>query len=71
MDRIITHRVNKNKKHKYTEAGRYLYRVRWYGYSPSDDTWELVEHLPQSKVLTYFKGKKSKPQADIETAVDG
>lgn len=37
MDRINTQRVNKNQKHQYANVGRYLYRVRWFGYLPSDD----------------------------------
>lgn len=71
MDRVITHRVNKNKKHQYSNVGIYLYCVRWFGYSTSDDTWKPVEYLLPSKVLQYLKRKKSKPPTEIEDAVDG
>ena len=71
IDKIITHRVNKNKKHKYAKLNRNLYRVRWYGYLPSADTWEPVEHLPRSKVLQYFKRMKLSVPHEVDDAVDG
>uniref|UniRef100_A0A8D0CA49 M-phase phosphoprotein 8 n=1 Tax=Salvator merianae TaxID=96440 RepID=A0A8D0CA49_SALMN len=41
-----------------TEDGKILYKVRWKGYSPDDDTWEPEEHLEDCKeVLLEFRKK--------------
>ena len=32
-------------------------RVKWYGYAIKDATWEPIEHLPRSAVVTYFRRK--------------
>ncbi|XP_066474822.1 M-phase phosphoprotein 8 isoform X2 [Tiliqua scincoides] len=40
------------------EAGQTLYKVRWKGYSPDDDTWEPEAHLEDCKeVLLEFRKK--------------
>lgn len=35
---VVDHRLNPN--------GTTSYRIRWYGYGPSGDTWERPEHIP-------------------------
>ncbi|XP_033002170.1 M-phase phosphoprotein 8 isoform X2 [Lacerta agilis] len=48
-----------------TEDGKVLYKVRWKGYSPDDDTWEPEEHLEDCReVLLEFRKKivDSKPK---------
>nr|XP_028582102.1 M-phase phosphoprotein 8 isoform X1 [Podarcis muralis] len=48
-----------------TEDGKILYKVRWKGYSPDDDTWEPEEHLEDCReVLLEFRKKivDSKPK---------
>lgn len=45
--------------------------MQCYLYTPSDDTWEPVEHLLRSNVLQYFKLKKSKPPTQFEADFDG
>lgn len=47
LDHVVTHRYNGN--------GVLEYRSRWYGYDPSWDTWEPIEHLPRSKVVQYHR----------------
>ena len=32
-------------------------RVKWYGYAIKDATWEPIEHLPRSAVVTHFRRK--------------
>lgn len=71
LNRIITHRVNKDKRHKYPKLNRNIYRVRQYGYSPSEDTSETVEHLPRSKLLQYFKRNNLSSPSETDDAVDG
>ncbi|CAN8071820.1 unnamed protein product [Agarophyton chilense] len=47
IDRIVPH--------IYTPEGEVRYQVRWYGFSPDEDTVEPIEHLPRSKVLSYHR----------------
>jgi len=35
------------------EKGRLMFRVRWLGYGPREDTWEHVEDIPSEKVRRY------------------
>jgi Chromo (CHRromatin Organisation MOdifier) domain len=35
--------------------GTLRYRVRWYGYSRDEDTWEPQDHLPISAVRRYHR----------------
>jgi Chromo (CHRromatin Organisation MOdifier) domain len=40
---------------KMSKDGTILYRIRWFGYSREDDTWEPREHLPISAVRRYHR----------------
>jgi Chromo (CHRromatin Organisation MOdifier) domain len=35
--------------------GSLRHRVRWYGYSRNDDTWEPSYHLPEDAVQCYHR----------------
>ena len=71
MENIVAHRKNKSAKHPHAAIGELLYRIRWTGYTPSDDTWEPMAHVPRSHVLRYHKQKKLAIPTNIDHAIDG
>mmetsp|Transcript_22961 Transcript_22961/g.35746 ORF Transcript_22961/g.35746 Transcript_22961/m.35746 type:complete len:81 (+) Transcript_22961:673-915(+) len=42
VEGIVDHRKEK-------PSGKIFYRIRWVGYPPSQDTWEVVENLRFAK----------------------
>lgn len=46
IERIVRHKKN-------DDGTKYF--VRWYGYSPSDDTWEPPHQIPQHFVRRYWE----------------
>ena len=54
--------IDKVVDHAYQDE-KLILKVKWYGYGIEDATWEPVEQLPRSAVVTYFRRKKlSLPQ---------
>lgn len=48
---VVDHIVD----HVLDSKGVWFYQIRWYGYPPEEDTWEPIQHLPRSKVITYHR----------------
>lgn len=71
MDKIVHQKVNKAKKHPTTRKWKTLYLLRWYDDTIDDDTWEPIENLPRSKVLSYHRLKNFQPPDYIDKAVVG
>ena len=71
MDKIISHRINKSKKHRYADVGDLLYRIRWYDFGPSDDTWEPISHIPRSKLISYHNRKGLPLPNHLDDSIDG
>lgn len=44
--------VSQIQDFKHDDDGELLYRVRWWGFGASEDTWESAENLPDGP-LTY------------------
>ena len=70
LNRIISHEIADGSEPDYP-AGLTLYRVRWYGHGPWDDTWEPIAHRPRSHVQRYYKKRKLPLPADIGDAMLG
>jgi Chromo (CHRromatin Organisation MOdifier) domain len=47
-------RVNRN-------GGDLYFKVRWFGYDPEEDTWELWDTLPEAVVMKYMRKNKMVP----------
>ena len=58
--------VDKRKRWNRTE-----YRVRWKGYSPSEDTWETTKTLYKVKnlIADYEENKLNLPQEDLNSLI--
>lgn len=54
MNRIVSHGTNGDTEHPSVRIGETAYRVRWYGCTREDDTFEAIRHIPRSKVVSYF-----------------
>ena len=55
IDTVVSHKVNRDKRHADAKVGDTLYRVRWVGYGPKDDTWEPLPNLTCSHVIRYHE----------------
>ena len=71
IDKIVNHKINRSRRHRYAKAGEPLYLVRWYGFEEEDDTWEPTKHLPRSKIVSYYRAKKTEILESVEQANDG
>lgn len=71
IDKANDHRINRSRLNRYTKVGELLYRVRWLGSEAGDDTCDPTNHLPRSKVLSYYKSKKMPALDTIYQADDG
>jgi hypothetical protein len=49
VDRVVDAQMN--------DKGRVLYQVRWFGYNPSEDTWEDKLDLPIHFIRRYWRLK--------------
>ena len=53
------------------DTGKLLYQVRWFGYSPREDTMEPIYHIPRSRVLSYIRRRRLALPRDIDDAMLG
>lgn len=59
VDRIIDHKTDKRHKH--------LYRVRWKGYPPNEDTWEPATHFDDvGTIVKYWRHLKKNPPSNLQ-----
>ena len=55
VEKIVKKRFRNNQ---------YEYLVKWYGYTDSDNTWELPSNIPD-KLLTDFETKQVQPSMSV------
>ena len=71
IDKVVDHIINEDEGHPHAKHGDMLYKVRWFGYTPEDDTFEPVHHLPRSQVLSYHRRKQMPVPSNIAKAMLG
>ena len=71
IDKVVDHIINEDERHPQIKRGDMLYKVRWFGYTPEDDTFEPVHHLPRSQVLSYHNRKQMPVPSNIAKAMLG
>ena len=49
VDHVVAHRDD--------DDGKLVFRVRWYGYTPEEDTEEPISHVRRSHVIFYCRRK--------------
>ena len=57
--------------HGFSRNGRLVFGVRWYGFTSEEETYELMEHLPRSKVIQYYKRKRVPQFKTLNKAMTG
>ena len=70
IDTIVSHKINRNKRHADAKDGDILYRVRWVGYGPKDDTWEPLPNLTRPHVIRYHEKCNIPLPNNIEASID-
>ena len=63
--------IDKIVEHEEDGDGNLFLKVRWYGYEPKDDTWQLVSTLPRSKVVQYYSRQRLPLPEQVEDAIAG
>ena len=71
VEKVVDHKRNKSRKHRYAKYGETLFLLRWYDYASITDTWEPIIHLPRSKFIEYFKRNKIPLADNLNGAIDG
>ncbi len=71
LEPIIAHGVNDDPEHPSADLGESMYKVRWTGYGPADDTVEPIHHLPRNAVVSYCRRRGLNLPEDLGRAQAG
>lgn len=71
MGKIVNHRINRSRNHAYAQYGDILYMTRRYGQKSSEDTWEPIEHIPRSLIISSCNLKSRNLTKNFDNAIEG
>ena len=71
IDRIVGARINEEPAHPTADLNESMFKVRWTGYGPKDDTFEPIHHVPRNAVVSYCTRKSIALPHDLSRAQAG
>ena len=58
IDTTLSHKINRSRCHSHAKLVKDLYRFRWNGYLPSEETWEPIVNMTRRHVLNFHNTKR-------------
>ena len=70
IDTIVSHKQDRRRRIRKARNDSVLYRVRWRGYAPDDDTWEPIANITRSHVIDYHERNGMAIPEVLEQSID-
>lgn len=65
IKKIVDHKINRSRIHRFANVGKPISLVRWYGYETEDDTLERTKHFARSKILSNCRSRNFQFQTRV------